>query len=383
MSAYHYNISVSFDHEIRFTHGAFERDNVSLGQVFTGAGQGTKLMVFVEDRLLEAHPYLETAIAGYFAENCPYLEFIGLYVEAGGEAAKNDLQLPLALSYQLSEAGIDRHSYVLAIGGGAFLDIIGYAAAITHRGVRLVRMPTTVLAQADSGVGVKNGVNAFGQKNFLGAFAVPHAVVNDFNFLSTQDSTERIRGMVEAIKVALVKDGDFYVTLSEKREAIKVWYSSVVEEMIEKSAVLHAEHIAQGGDPFERGSSRPLDFGHWSAHKLEAMSGFVLSHAEAVSIGLALDVMYSVLSGWMEPESAIDILGLLDFLGMPVWTDYLEARDDEGQRVLYEGLEEFRAHLGGELTVLMLHAPGQTLEVHEIDRVLMDEAIGLLQAHCN
>lgn len=92
---------------------------------------------------------------------------------------------------------IDRHNYVLAIGGGALLDMVGLAAATAHRGVRHIRLPTTTLAQADSGVGVKNGINAFGKKNFVGTFSPPYAVINDFAFLdSLSDRDRRAGGIV-------------------------------------------------------------------------------------------------------------------------------------------------------------------------------------------
>src|SRR5204862_2038620 len=124
----------------------------------------------------------------------------------GGERAKQSPALIAALHADLQRLGIDRQSFVVAIGGGALLDAVGYAAATAHRGVRLIRVPTTVLAQADSGVGVKNGINAFGKKNFLGTFAPPAAVINDSTFLVTLSDREWRSGLAEAIKVALLKD---------------------------------------------------------------------------------------------------------------------------------------------------------------------------------
>ena len=119
----------------------------------------------------------------------------------------------------IHEYGIDRHAYVLAVGGGALLDMVGYAAATAHRGVRLVRVPTTVLSQNDSGIGVKNSVNAFGKKNFLGTFAPPFAVFNDFTFLTTLSDRDWRAGISEAIKVALLKDATFFAFLEEHATA--------------------------------------------------------------------------------------------------------------------------------------------------------------------
>src|SRR5207247_5778183 len=109
-----------------------------------------------------------------------------------------------------SGRAIDRQSYALAIGGGAVLDAVGFAAAIFHRGVRHIRCPTTVLAQSDSGVGVKNAINAFGLKNLLGTFAPPFAVINDQTFLDVLPERDKRAGMAEAVKVALIRDGAFF-----------------------------------------------------------------------------------------------------------------------------------------------------------------------------
>ena len=135
------------------------------------------------------------------------LDFRGISVFPGGEAAKADDHLVREVWAAIDAAHLDRHSYALVIGGGAFLDAVGYAAATAHRGVRLIRFPTTTLSQDDSGVGVKCAVNAFGKKNWVGAFSVPFAVINDFQFLHTQDEETRRGGLIEAVKVALVRDG--------------------------------------------------------------------------------------------------------------------------------------------------------------------------------
>ncbi|NNM31305.1 MAG: 3-dehydroquinate synthase, partial [Akkermansiaceae bacterium] len=275
--------------------------------------------------------------------------------------------------------GIDRHSYLFCIGGGAFLDVIGLAAATAHRGVRLVRFPTTTLAQDDSGVGVKNGINAFGKKNFIGTFAVPYAVVNDFRFLYTQPDDACRNGLVEAVKVALVKDGAFFDWIEEHLRELWNLEPAFLEEAVERSAILHARHIALGGDPFETGNSRPLDFGHWSAHKLEQLTDFELSHAEAVSVGVALDTLYSARSGWLEAKHAERVIAVLRGLGTPVWHPALELRDGNGKRRVFNGLEEFREHLGGELTVLMLRGVGEGFDVHELDEALLESCMDELK----
>jgi 3-dehydroquinate synthase len=280
---------------------------------------------------------------------------------------------------KIEKEKIDRHSYVLCIGGGAFLDAIGFGAATAHRGVRLMRFPTTTLSQDDSGVGVKNGINAFGKKNWVGSFAVPYAVINDFLFLRTQDPEISRQGLIEAIKVALVKDGNFFSWIEENAAALANLEAYALEECVKRSALLHARHIALGGDPYEMGSSRPLDFGHWAAHKMEQLSGFAVSHAAAVSVGLWLDVNYSVKAGLLDSSSAARIGEVLEIMNLPMFDETLMQRDAQGRLKVLSGLEEFREHLGGRLTVLLLRAPGIGVDVHEMDAMLVEQCIEEMQ----
>ena len=153
--------------------------------------------------------------------------------------------------------------------------------------------PTTTLSQADSGVGVKNGLNAFGQKNFIGTFTPPFAVINDFNLLATLAPRDKRSGYVEAVKVACIRDANFFDELERDAGQLAAFEPAAMKQLIRRCAELHLDHIATSGDPFEAGSARPLDFGHWAAHKLEQLSDFHICHGEAVAIGIALDVIYS------------------------------------------------------------------------------------------
>src|SRR5690606_26760740 len=177
------------------------------------------------------------------------------------------------ISESVGRYGIDRHSSIMAIGGGAVLDAVGYAAAVAHRGIRHLRVPTTVLSQNDSGMGVKNGINYRGKKNFLGTFSPPVAVFNDNLFLLTLGDREWVSGISEAGMVALIKDAAFFDWIEAHAERLRSSDSEAMDYLMFGGAELHLQHIA-GADPFEFGSSRPLDFGHWSAHKLEQLSRF-------------------------------------------------------------------------------------------------------------
>ena len=305
-------------------------------------------------------------------------EIAGLAVLPGGEQVKSDDALVREVWRLIDAAHLDRHSYVVVIGGGAFLDAVGFAAATAHRGMRLVRVPTTTLAQCDSGVGVKFAINGFGKKNWIGSFAVPYAVVNDFAFLQSLDLITQRAGLIEAVKVALVKDREFFEWIEARLAGLAALDAPLLEACVERSAMLHARHIAEGGDAFESGSSRPLDFGHWAAHKLESMTGGELSHAPAVAIGLALDVLYSVEVGLVPSALAERVLAVISGLGLAAFHPALDLRDACGRRVVLDGLEEFREHLGGRLTVMMLGGIGRGVDVNDIDTDILGRCIDRL-----
>ena len=339
-----------------------------------------KIAVFVDDGLRDGQGDLPTRILAYAAAHSIGIELVTTpEFVPGGERCKKDPVLVERLQRRLVDLGLDRHAFVVAIGGGALLDLVGYAAATVHRGIRHIRMPTTVLAQSDSGVGVKNGVNAFCQKNMLGTFAPPFAVLNDSAFLDGLDERDKRAGMAEAVKVALIRDLGFFEWLERNAADLRTFRRLAVDHLIRRCAKLHMTQIASSGDPFERGSARPLDFGHWSAHKLELLTGHALRHGEAVAIGIALDTRYSVLSGHLAEGGDVRVCKLLRALGLPLFHPMLKAADPAGEYRLLGGLREFREHLGGELTITLLTALGRGIEVHAMDESLIRRAIDWLE----
>ncbi len=333
----------------------------------------SKVLFIIDEGVSTAHPELLNQIKAYseIHKDKYHLATEPLIVP-GGEDSKNDE----AIYKQIVEAthlyGIDRHSYIAVIGGGAVIDMVGFAAAISHRGIRLIRIPTTVLSQNDSAVGVKNSVNAFGKKNYLGTFTPPYAVLNDFNFLKTLDDRDWRAGISEAIKVALIKDLSFFTWMEEHASALAERQMEPMKEQIIRCAQMHLDHIA-GKDPFEFGSSRPLDFGHWAAHKLEHLSKFRIRHGEAVAIGIVLDSTYSFLKGWISSADLNRIVMLFKQLGFELFAPEL------GGDNLIKGLQEFQEHLGGQLTIMLLTDLGKGEEVHEMDHDLIFKAVDMLK----
>lgn len=378
--------TVPFSYNVEFTENLFDPANTLFADTVESKDSDLKpTILFVFDSgMYESHPNLIQDISNY------ELKFSGKFrivsepvVIPGGERSKNDPNHVQMILDAIESADLDRHSYVAVIGGGAVTDTAGYAAAIAHRGIRLIRIPTTVLAQNDAAVGVKNGINAYGKKNFLGTFVPPVAVLNDFSFLNTLDDRQWRAGISEAVKVALIKDADFFEELEANADALKMRDKDAMTSLIYRCAELHLEHISTSGDPFERGSSRPLDFGHWVAHKVEQLSGYRLLHGEAVAIGIALDTIYSQLLGYISEDECTRILDLFRACGFSLYVTELEQHLDnpEKKESVLHGLQEFREHLGGELTIMLLDRIGSGVEVHEVDLPLYRKAIDSLRTY--
>jgi 3-dehydroquinate synthase len=375
--------TVTFEYPVHFTERVFQPANPVLADVVARLEpeRRHRCLVFVDDGLLEARPGLAQEIIDYARAHAGRMQLVCPPLPIpGGERIKSELFFVEQMQQRLHEHNIDRHSYVIAIGGGAVLDAVGLIAAVTHRGVRLIRVPTTVLAQDDSGVGVKNGVNLYGIKNFCGTFAPPFAVLNDIDLLTPLSERDKIAGVAEAVKVALIRDGAFFAWLERNADHLIAFQRPAMVQMIRRCAELHMHQIAQGGDPFETGSARPLDYGHWSAHKLESLTKHHVRHGEAVAIGIALDARYSVLAGLLEAGQDERICALLEHLGFRLWHPAFETRLADGSLAIFGGLREFREHLGGELTVTLLAGIGEGIEVHTIDEALMLQAVSWLKA---
>jgi 3-dehydroquinate synthase len=381
-AVYEQELTVRYGYPVYFTSGVFAREN----RVFLDAlsrkerNKRHRFVVFVDGNVAASWPALSHSIAAYAQEHADSLELVAApEILPAGEQVKNDPALVTRLQRRMAELAIDRHSYVIGIGGGALLDLVGYVAATSHRGVRHVRVPTTVLAQNDAGIGVKNGVNAFGRKNFLGTFAPPNAVINDADFLRTLHPRDRLAGIAEAVKVALIRDRVFFEWLEAHADSLHDFAPAATSRMIRRCAELHLRQITQGGDAFETGSARPLDYGHWSAHRLEALTNHEVRHGEAVAIGIALDTRYSVQVG-MLPAGADDrVHRTLKRIGFHLWHPAMEAKDATGHPLILDGIEEFREHLGGELCVTMLTEIGRGADVHSLDRAEILRAMAWLR----
>jgi len=367
------NINVNYSFPVLFTHNVFDLQNDTLLRILREAGQKRHRILVVVDSNVLSESDLMDKIERYADNNSEYMDIVSPPMSIqGGEACKRNTSEVEKIHSAIEQHHLCRHSFVLAIGGGAVLDVAGYAAATAHRGIRLIRVPTTTLAQNDAGVGVKNAINAFGRKNFIGTFAPPFAIINDFHFLKTLPERHLRSGIAEAVKVALIRDRNFFDFLYNKRHRLAAFHPDVMEKMIVRCAELHVEHIGSSGDPFEQGSTRPLDFGHWSAHKIEELTDGEVSHGDSVAVGIALDALYSCKTGLISEIDLRKIFSTLEDSGFDLYHWSLRWIDIE------KAIKEFQEHLGGELSVPMLNGLGSRIDVHEVDTDLLRQCVNIL-----
>ena len=233
-----------------------------------------------------------------------------------GEEYKNSTTLN-QLYDDLLAAGVDRGSFVVALGGGVVGDVAGYAAATWMRGVPFVQVPTTLLAQVDSSVGGKTGIDHPKGKNLIGAFYQPRLVLIDVDTLATLDQRQFRAGLAEVIKYGVAIDRPFFDFIEANRAAILAMEPDVLMEIIHRCCQLKAQVVES--DEKEAGLRAVLNYGHTLGHAFEALSGYRgLVHGEAVAIGMVLAARVSAAEGLCSQEDVARIATLITRCGLPV-----------------------------------------------------------------
>ncbi len=225
-----------------------------------------------------------------------------LFTFSAGEASKTR-RCKEELEDQMLERGIDRHSAVLAVGGGVAIDLAGFVAATYLRGIPWVAIPTTLLAMVDASHGGKVGVNTPHGKNLIGAYHPPQLVLVDPDLLATLPEKEMRQGMAEVVKAALIGSPQLFERLEQMKGEIAI-------EVIEESIQIKQRVVCE--DLTDRGLRRLLNFGHTIGHALEAATEYSLSHGDAVALGMRAEVWLSQEMGYLSEESSRAILKLLD-----------------------------------------------------------------------
>ncbi len=231
-----------------------------------------------------------------------------------GEASKN-MDTVVTLARALLERGADRKSAILALGGGVSGDIAGFLASIYMRGIPFAQIPTTLLAQVDSSVGGKTGVDLPDGKNLLGTFYQPRRVFADIGVLSTLSQSELKNGLAEVVKYGMIRDPGLFQLLEEKWWDIVNLEPMVTAHIVKVSCAIKADVVAN--DEFEGGLRRILNFGHTVGHAVEAGAGYQIPHGEAVAIGMMVVSRLSVYKALMPEEDLKRLDALLEKLGLP------------------------------------------------------------------
>ena len=260
-----------------------------------------------------------------------------------GETRKN-LEQYAELCEQVLSLGIDRKTVLVAIGGGVTGDMVGFLAATLLRGIRFIQIPTTLLAQVDSSVGGKTGVNAASGKNLVGAFLQPELVVIDPAVLDTLPVREYRAGLAEVVKTGILSDNAFFKQIDDNAELLSNRDHDILSLVIERCCRIKADLVAE--DEFELGRRALLNLGHTFGHPLESLAGYDGSvvHGEAVAVGTALAAGYAEQEGMLAPQDAESICSCFGKLGLPTRINELGQTREEGRTPLdWAGLASEKA----------------------------------------
>ncbi len=286
---------------------------------------------------------------------------------ARGEASKN-LTMLEELSSQLARMGFDRSSAIIALGGGVTGDLAGFLAATYMRGIPFVQIPTTLLAQVDSSVGGKTGVDIPEGKNLVGVFYQPKAVYIDTAVLSTLAPAELLGGIAEIIKYGVIWDFDFYCFLERNLDGILALQPSIIQEMITTCCQIKAAVVAE--DERESDLRRILNFGHTIGHAVEAASDFSLIHGHAVAIGMVAALRLAVLSGICKRKEAGRVATLIHSYGLPT-----EIPENMDRKKIKSYIKTDKKSIGGSVFYVLPTTIGKVIISNEISEEQVDEVL--------
>jgi 3-dehydroquinate synthase len=289
-----------------------------------------------------------------------------------GEASKN-LATTGELASRLARLGFDRKDGLIALGGGVTGDITGFLAAIYMRGIPFVQVPTTLLAQVDSSVGGKTGVDIPEGKNLVGVFYQPRAVYIDPGTLNTLPVAEVLNGLAEVIKYGMIYDAAFFKLLADRRQDLLQLDADLVEEVIARCCTIKAEVVA--ADEKEADLRRILNFGHTIGHAVEAASGFALAHGQAVAIGMVAAAELAVAKRIFAQPEASKLREVIAAYGLPVTIpDYLD------QETVRSYLKTDKKAVGGRPFFVLPTGIGTVTITDEVADELISQVIRKLAA---
>ena len=270
-----------------------------------------------------------------------------------GETEKNLETVGKAVEF-LSNNGIDRDSSIIAFGGGVIGDITGFVASSYMRGIKFLQVPTTLLAQVDSSVGGKTGVNISRGKNLIGAFYQPSAVIADTKYLNSLEPKRLSEGLAEVIKYGLIRDEDFFVWLSKNTSRILALEPEVMAHLIERCCQIKAEIVSE--DEREGSIRAILNYGHTFGHAIESLTDYsVYTHGEAVSIGMVMAASMAERMGMLSKDDKKDIINILESVNLPTEKPSLNSND------FLKSMKRDKKAQDGEIRLILLEGIGRAI----------------------
>ena len=270
-----------------------------------------------------------------------------------GETEKNLETVGKAVEF-LSDNGIDRDSSIIAFGGGVIGDITGFVASSYMRGIKFLQVPTTLLAQVDSSVGGKTGVNTSTGKNLIGAFYQPSAVIADTRYLNTLEPNRISEGLAEVIKYGLIRDPDFFAWLGKNTSRILALEPEIIAHLIERCCQIKAEIVSE--DEREGSVRAILNYGHTFGHAIESLTNFkIYTHGEAVSIGMVMAASMAERMGMLSKDDKKDIINLLESVNLPTEKPSLNSND------FLKSMKRDKKAQDGEIRLILLEGIGRAI----------------------
>ena len=286
-----------------------------------------------------------------------------------GETSKN-LTTIAQLASSLARLGVDRKDGLIALGGGVTGDITGFLAAIYMRGIPFVQIPTTLLAQVDSSVGGKTGVDIPEGKNLVGVFYQPRCVFIDTRVLTTLSPAELMNGLAEVIKYSIIYDRDFFSFLKEHRDQILTPDLAVLEEVIDTCCSIKARVVE--ADEREGDLRRILNFGHTLGHAVEGASSYTLAHGSAVAIGMTAACEIAKLKGLLAPDEADEVRELIAAFGLP-----FTVPPELDRNIIKQYLKTDKKAVSGRPFFVLPTTIGKVIITDEVSEDLIDAVINI------
>ncbi len=334
----------------RILDSLFEKDEIR---------NADKVAIVASSRVFEIHErYIRSAIQ--------HMNEPEIFLMADGEENKNYRYAEMFLEDFLAK-GLTRQSVVIGIGGGVVGDFAGFLASIYMRGIRVIHVPTTLLAMVDSSIGGKVAVNLSAGKNIVGSFHQPSMVVTDISFLHTLDDAEFKNGLVEALKHGLIGDRSS-VRIFESNDTDSIRDDKVIAQLITQSASFKAAVVE--ADEKESGRRAILNYGHTIGHAIESLSGYKdISHGEAVALGMKVKLAVSKKLGWLT-EDDIKRIGVIFKTYDLVRKDVSFAPDEIIAHMQYD-----KKNAGGKFNFVLLKGIGNPLYNQQIDEKVLYEVL--------